>query len=53
MSSLAELQAGFLFPRFSGIKRVSARLMAACADHMVGGLVGGGVGGWVGGWVGG
>ena len=35
MSSLAELEAGFLFPRFSGIKRVSARLMAACADYMV------------------
>jgi malate dehydrogenase (oxaloacetate-decarboxylating)(NADP+) len=35
MSSLAELEAGFLFPRFSGIKQVSARLMAACADYMV------------------
>ena len=35
MSSVADLEQGYLFPRFSGIKSVSARLMAAVADFMV------------------
>ena len=35
MTGVAELECGFLFPRFSDIKQVSARLMAAAAHHMV------------------
>lgn len=31
-----ELSQGRLFPRFSAVREVSARLMAACADYMVG-----------------
>ena len=36
MSSEEELEGGALFPRFSAIKGVSARLMAACAAYMCG-----------------
>lgn len=35
LSSVADLEAGLLFPRFSAIKAVSTRLIAACADFMV------------------
>ncbi|PRW57539.1 NADP malic enzyme [Chlorella sorokiniana] len=35
MSSLPEIEQGFLFPRFAGIKTVSVKLMAAVADFMV------------------
>lgn len=45
MTTAAELDQGFLFPRFSGIQAVSARLMAAVADFMVRCA-------WVRGWVG-
>ena len=37
MGGAGELAQGLLFPRFSAIKSVSLRLMAACADFMVGG----------------
>jgi hypothetical protein len=35
MSGREELARGLLFPRFSAVREVSARLMAACADFMV------------------
>jgi malic enzyme len=36
MTSTAEMERGFLFPRFNTIKEVSARLAAAAADFMCG-----------------